>query len=576
MKLFRTSLFFIIYLLVLAPPASAQRGEFIEGLFRTIAEAQVEREQRRDLPADPRVDPRYRNTNDPRVLPNTNLPNTGPTRNVPVAPSSAAGNPNVISRAQVPSINVRSREAADFAQELVDFYVTVDGLVGELRTATTQNANLRPLLPSAYQISADSRTVIQSCDGIVVLDPIVPAFANLDSKWRQLSFNLRSMGGLSNNATQAIRRADQLVASMERRLKLGPQFDRLRLRDLMVVGSTCMDTLIDDIQLASIPSKQADELVRDCRVLQQQLLNQSQRVAEGSYEEVVSTFTDFAGAWSALGRRIGAIDDMHLHRRLDRIRECGNQTYALLWIPPPASSIDVRGASQRLERRVGEMLDQLTLRTMVALKPGDQPRVLESSRRLYDQCQQLETATARNAPPRELTAIFTGIDRDWSGLRASYQQMGTLPNGMLWEIDQVCEQMRSALNVSPSIGGAIDFEELLQSAASLQGAAEYFDADIDRFSRYVSNNAARQSLQDNSKDFFIHAKRIHSQLSGRANLPDLQREASHLVDGWEHLNNDLRDLARQGVPVRSAESLQRAHRDMAPFVAQLGAALLER
>ncbi len=542
----------------------AQRGELIESLFRTIAEAQLEREQQKERSTRPQQPP-------PRPPGNAARPT-----NVPIAPSPLPNGNPTIARAQVPTINVRSREAADFAQQLVDFYVTMERLVVDLREHSARNPNLRPLLPQAYRISADARTLIQSCDQLASLQPIVPAYAELDTRWRQLSFSLRSLDQLDEACQRSIRRGDQLVSAMERQLQMGPQFDRSRLRDLMIVGSTCMETLIDDLQLASIPSKQAEELTHDCRLLQQKLLSQAEHVAGGSYEDVVSRFSEFVGQWSSLGRRISAIDDRHLHRRLDRIRDVGNQTYALLWIPPPTTAVDVRAASLRLESNISNLLDQLTLRAMGTLRPTDQIRVMESSRRLYDQSRQLQTATARSAPVSELASIFKTVDRDWNSLRGSFLQMGTLANGVIFEIDKLCEQLRVALNVSAAGGAPVDLANLVQAAASLEGEAAYLDADIQRFSRYISSQPRRESLVDGSKDFYIHAKRLHSQLSARADFGELQREASHLMDGWEQLSREITDLQRNGIPTRSAESMQRAHREMVPFVAQLGAALLER
>ncbi|GAA5504659.1 hypothetical protein [Novipirellula caenicola] len=569
--LFRTlsPVFLFVLVSTTSRPAFAQRGELIESLFRTIAEAQLEREQRNRLPTQPpptqQVPPRSGNSN--------------PTTNVEIAPSpfpNRTGANRGNTTAQIPRINVRSREAADFAQELVDFYVTVDRLVIDLREHSVRTPNLRPLLPQAYRIAADARTLIQSCDNLASLQPIALPYSELDSQWRQLSFNLRSLDQLDSECSASIRRADQLVASMERRLGIGPQFDRSQLRDLMIVASTCMETLIDDLQLAAISRQEAETLTHDCRLLQQKLLSQARSVAEGSYEDVVSRFTEFVGQWSPLGRRVAAINDRHLNRRLDRIRDVANQTYALLWIPPPTSAVDVRAASVRLESNISNILERLTLRSMVALNPSEQIRVMESSRRLYEQCRQFETATARNASIRDLATTFKKIDSDWNSLRESYLRMGTLPNSAIVEIDSVCEQLRQALNVSPSSGSPVDLAGLIQAAASLEGHAEYLDADVQRFSRYITSQSRRSQLVDGSKDFYIHAKRLHSQLTARADFAELQREASHLMDGWQQLSNEINQLQRNGVPSRSAEMMQRAHREMVPFVAQLGAALLER
>ena len=560
------SLFAVV--LVPLPSAIGQRGEFIEGLFRTLSEAQAERQrleqQQRVPPAGP-------------ANPYGNPSGGTKTRSAPIT-ISPSNQPRFTTqnqrRASVPSIKVQTRQAADFAGELVDFYLTVDQLADQMQTESSRNLSLRSLLPETYRVEADARTLIQSCNGIASIQTIAPGFSDLDARWRQLSFGIRSLSGRSNAINQAVSRADQLAKSMERRLSIGPQFDRVKLRDLMIVGSTYMGVIIDDLEIASIPRSDSQQLIHDCRLLRQQLLAEAEHVAAGSYDQVVSRFTDFVAKWGQFSARIYAIDDIHLHRRLDRIREVGNETYALLWIPPSSSSLDLVASSKRLERRVSSLLDQLTLRTMVSLDSREQIRMLEASRRLYDQCRRLEDAVSRSAPVNESRPIFASIDREWNSLRGSYLNLGTLQQGTISEIDQLAGQLREFYGVLPSGDAPMDVTRLVSTAAAIESGAEYLKADIDRFARYFSSGSYRNSITDAVRDLHRHSRELHDELSGRVDIRDAQREADRLIHAWEDLDRDMKQINRSGLPVQAVDHLIRHQQELVPHIAAV-AVLLE-
>ncbi|TWT79952.1 hypothetical protein CA13_13630 [Planctomycetes bacterium CA13] len=564
-----------------AVPVQAQRGQFVEELFRTIAEAQLEREQRKRIEQEQRErEQRERERLQPPIA---DVPTPiQPRRDRGEGPRGdhdhEHGEPVT---AQLPAINVRSREAAGFAQDLVDFYATINSLVNDLRAASIQNPNLRPLLPDAYHVRADCRTLISNCDGLDSLATIEPVFSPLDACWRQLSFSLRAIGSLDGTCNELIRRADRLCLSMEKRFGVGPQFNRAELRDLMIVGSSYMETLIDDLELAAASRRQTAPLIHDIRLLKQQLLGQSGRLSQGNYDDVVAAFTDFAHQWGELSRRAYTVDDLHVHRRLDRIHEVGDQTYALLWLPPPTSTVDLQAAAQRLDRSFTSVMNRLTLATMVSLRSNDQRQLLEASRRLSDQCHQFENAAAQRSSLQELSGLFGGIDRDWSTLRGAYMQLGSLPRGAIFEVDQACGQIRGMLNIGPAVETGADLRSMLPSVAALEGGAEYLDADIQRFKRYFVSSSFRNSITDASRDVYSHAKRLNAELSqqldrGRVDIADLQREAGKMVDAWQQLSRDIEQIQNQGLPHRSAEGVKRARRDLAPYVAEIAAALLQQ
>ena len=538
-------------------PVTAQRGALIEDLFRTIAESQLERERQKRVERLENLQKRAEAVTE-RTQP---IP-------VPAPRSGRPGGPR--------SINTPSREVADFAQHLIDFSTVIHPLVDELRGGASNNPAIRQLLPGAYQIAADTSALIARCDGLRTIDPLIEPYSHLDAEWRHLSFQLRALQGLPNTCVSAVRRCDKLVGTMSDCLNLQPQFDRRGLHDQMIIASAHMQSLLDDLELARIDPRESKRLMHDVRLLRQLVLREADRVDDVSYDEAVTAFNDFTTRWSRFSEQVYRIKDPHLQRRLDRIRRCGDQTYELLWIPPPYDSSTLTATVRRLESECANLLDQLTIRAMVSLAAQDQVRLLESSRRMFRASRELSELTTRNASQAEIQRKFATIDQDWAFIQSACRSLPSMRRGTLAAIEYQCQELRGALGVSGTGAPTIVHEQLMQAAAALEGSAEYFEADLKRYERYLQPNSYRRSIMDSAHEFYQHAKDLHEELNNRAKLSRLQREAEKLLDGWQELTEDLSKIENHGLSSGRADRLRRAHQSLAPAVAQVSAALVER
>jgi hypothetical protein len=529
----------------------------IEELFRSVTQAQLEREKRKRIEREEEL--RRKPANDPgRIQP---IP-------VPRQRSGRGGAPR--------SINTPSREVADLAQHLIDFSGVINPLVAELRDAAPGNPAIRKILPDAYQIAADTNALIQFCDGMRSVGPLIEPYSELDARWRNLSFRLRALDGLSSGCRTGVRSCDKLVGIMSRHLDIQPQFDRHQLHDMLIIAGAHMQSLLDDLELARIDPRQARRLTHDLRLLRQRLLSDADRVDDVTYDEAVSSFSDFTARWGQFSEEVYAINDPHLQRRLDRIRRIGDQTYELLWIPPPYNASTLTASARRLEAECGKVLDLLTIRALVSLDPRDQIRLLESSRRMYRSSQEFTQLTAGNASRDDLQQRFAGIDQDWAYIQTTCRRLPSINLAQLAAIENQCEQLRGALGSSPAGGPTIGHEELVQAAAALEGSAEYFEADLKRYERYLRPSEYRASITSAAHEVYHHAKELHEALHQRDELSRVQSEADHILDGWQQLTKDLSDIEAHGLSERRAASLRRAHQNLAPFVAQIAAALLQR
>ncbi len=406
-----------------ASPVKAQRGSLIEDLFRTVTEAQFEREQRKRLEREQEF----------RRAPATS---PGRIQSIPLPPERRGRGDSAR------SINTPSREVADLAQHLIDFSGVINPLVAELRDAAPRNPAIRQLIPEAYQVAADTNSLIQRCDGMKTVEPLIEPYSELDARWRNLSFRLRALEGLSSGCRTGVRSCDKLIGTMSRHMNVQPQFDRHALHDMMIIAGAHMQSLLDDLELARIDPRDARRLAHDLRLLRQRLLGEADRVEVVTYDEAVVAFSDFSASWSQFSEQVYGINDPHLQRRLDRIRRIGDQTYELLWIPPPYNASTLTASARRLEVECGKMLDLLTIRSMVSLDPRDQIRLLESSRRMYTTSQELTKLTTANASREDLQERFGAIDQDWAFIQSTCRRLPTINRASLAAIESQCEQLR--------------------------------------------------------------------------------------------------------------------------------------
>ena len=567
-----------------ASTATAQNGKLIEGLFRTLAESQLEKERAKRAEAKKRppvLQPPGQSTFKPSKDPyqvrlpsgfGTPAPRTTPS----VKPPSRPRLPN----SPAGSINVRSREAADYANNLVAFNQSITPLINDLRQGAVKHPEIRALLPEVYKIAADGRALLQRCDGISSLNPIIKPYQSLDARWRKVSFALNSINGLSASCTNRIGQCDQHAVAMCKQLQIEPQFDRHALRNQMVIAATYMQTIVDDLELSSLPQAECHRLAHDCRLLRQRLIHAADHVDEVTYGEISQSFAGFVEQWGAFAQAVYSRGNPHLNRRLARVSECGDHVYAILWMAPPASFHDVVTVAHRLDSQVEALSGQITFRTIAKLPGQDQIRVLNATRQLYEQAVALERAAEAKANQAKLQQLFGAFDQTWASVQPDYHQISSVNRGILSEIDGACGELRSALGIS---GGAVPItaNQLVQSAAALEGTAEYINRELKRYERDLTPGSFRNSVTDAAREFYNHSKELHEEVSKPGRLTDsrylsrLQRETKRMLEGWDQLVKDLGRIEQHGLPRNVAFQLKRAQRDITPFVAQVAAALLE-
>ena len=554
----------ILFVSLFAPSvACAQRGALIEDLFRSMAEQRMQMERAKQKAE------RERNATRPTIKPSVDpydvkLP-AGFNR--PTAPNPAPA-----------KISVRSKQVANFADQLITFDRNARLLLNDITKAAPNNASLRRLLPLGHRVSASSRELIRSCDGLASLDPLSAPYRELDSQWRQLAFNLGSVPGLSPNCTSYISQCNNTCKLMAQQLNITAQFDRKALRDVMIQASSYMLALEDDLRIIFPDEQRCRKLTHDVRLLRQQLLREADRVSSVGYNEISSRFQRFANQWRTFKSQVYAINDPHLHRRLDRISECGAETYKLLRIAPPPSAQDFSSAIHRIEHGLENIMEQLNFRSMIQLQPVEQNDLLSVCRQLTAQIRRLKEFEDENYNPDRLRSTFETIDQGWASLQRYFDRMPTVNRGTISEIDRACVELRNGLGIGDTTQSISD---LRQAAAALEGTAEYLKRELSEVQRKLSPNDFRRTTVDAANELYVHSRELHELLDRPGRLSDqryfekLAREAERMLEGYDELAQKLAQIGRQGLSSQEAGRLRGILRQANPFVAQIAAALLQ-
>ena len=553
---------------------SAQDGSFVEGLFRTIAEAQLEREQRKRREAESAL----RRVNPPQSS-RTPLP---PGR----VPSPGVGNPSLgpygrpVAIRPIPTPpNARvpgslEPQVQRFSDALTGLIQEIKFLTSDLRQTAASNPNARTLLPQAYQLTAQAEAMLATVLGTGSLSFAGQSYQSFDAALRQLSFQVRSAVRLDPEAESHLKNADRYLATMSRQLGTDIQVDRHALHDKMIIAATHMEALLDDLPLTrGVSHDQRRTLGHDGRLLRQAILQEADHVEEISYEQMTTGFHHFAINWRAYAARIAQLNDPHLDRRLDRIAECGEQTYALLLMTPPVDEAELQASCSRLHRLGGTLLDQLTLRAMSRMSPSLRSRVSEMSREFDDATHDLHDLAKRNASRDQLAAAFSRADAVWGGLGPSLAKISTIDLASVSNVDRECDLLRRGFGGAVTTGRTVPYENLIEIAASLEGTAEYLESEIKRVDRFIEPSSLRRDLLRASDDFHDASKELHAKLYDRRDLSDVRRDGQRMAESWQRLAVAINAVNAKGGAGGRGRRIALTMRDLQPKVASMAAAL---
>ncbi|MDA8967891.1 hypothetical protein N9F76_01215 [bacterium] len=457
-----------------------------------------------------------------------------------------------------------------------------------LRDDSLRNPAIRKVLPVANRLSSEARMVFQQGTDNSVASDVVESYGRLDRDWRQLEFQLRGLGGVSGDAFEAMHQCEQLVSRMSRQLALVPQFDRGKLRNLLLVVGSKLETLGDDLRFADIADGAiadgaiadgaiADgarhELARALRLLRQDALNLVDRVEVFQQQDVVLGLRNLNNRWWQIAPTLRGIADAHVQHRVQGVTECFRRAHALLWIDLPTDARVLPAIASRLVvhcRLVVAVLNESLANPDQLV--GTEP-IMRVAQQLLGDSEALSAQISRSVSAESSRRVFLEVERGWSELRKQLVDGGLVGRRMVAAIDDELLRLRTSLRIERNTQEPVDQRHLLRTAAAIESTAEFIDADFQRYSSLLTPLTFRTTALSASSAFLQSAKLFHQLLDQQADAVTVIRAGAAMQENWKRLSQSLSQVQLHGVSPQRARNLMQDQRELVEYMSEISTAL---
>jgi hypothetical protein len=379
-------------------------------------------------------------------------------------------------------------------------------------------------------------------------------YPDFDRDYRQFSFELRSVPGVSQACRDSIAQCDSLINRMGRHYSVVPQWNRARFTEIVVMAEVYLQTMIDDLQIGTLNQNQCRQLCRDLQMLVVRLQSLRPNLQVIQYDQLASEFNGFTAEMTTMSREIRELRDPHLDRRLDRLRELADECYALLWMPAPVEQTSIVESAMRIETAVDELRDCLKSRSIREAPRDIQQKIDELSRIIDKNAHQLTEEIKHHPDDPSIPEHLQSIDAASLELMQYLAQLPGLHQSHLATIRDEIGRLLMVYRV-PQARDALNYDVLRSMASTLEGTSEYLKADLARYQRYLTPASFGVSILRAADDFYRASRSFHEAVDERRNLDELARSRTTLIGAWQNLDAMMTDLPQHGLAVNRASSL---------------------
>lgn len=552
----------------LASEAVAQRG-FVEGLFRTIAEAQLERNRAN-----------FERSNSPQPIPprQIDVGRVTPSSQSRLGPIGTGEND--FSRVEVQRIerlpfDARPRIDSQFGgSNSTEIWLTLvrmlESLNANLRREATVNANLRSVIPDTFRIAAQARSLAGlSQSGRE--DQISANYPSFDQAYRAISYTVRSSAGVSTETRQLVREGDRLAGQLSRLYGVEPQWNKQRFDDIVLTSQTHLRTLLDDLELISLSESNRRNLTHDLRLFIQQLIEVRQRTASMSYTNAAEAFANFTADTAPTFAALRRLRDPHIDRRLDRLAELADETYGLLWMTAPVTSDSLIDSASRLEIASVELQQSLSASVLRSVERRNRDRIEDLVRDIDRNAHDLIDRFRDDRSGRSGIDLVGRIDAASAELEGLVRYLpGNHHQPLALVRSEIATIGRATGTPSATVAGVAS---LLPAAATLEGSAEAIRDELRRIDRYLQPSSYRGEMRRASDDFYRASREVHEAIADRRDAETVVRRAKELIQPWQTLSSGIEILRRSGARDSQARLIEQYRDALLPAIGDIAAVL---
>lgn len=445
-------------------------------------------------------------------------------RRVPVGganPAAVRGTPTNEIRLLKPLIREFSDEVSQLGYELND----------ELRRLPT----IRPLLTDALTVSALAVTLDRLVQTNNDHNLIMNELRKLNASWRELSYRLGNVRGLSRATTDRVTSLNLISDDIEKSIGINPQFKRQDLLEKSYSLAQDLRNLTEDVQ-ADLGPREAQGFLLSLNRARQVILNIASMLEQTNVDSelIVSEYKRFQSLWYPERVKLQAYNNSYLERSLRRITQTDGEIHQLLLLPTKVDSQQLIYLTSALRKDIDQFFDRTSLKLLMSMPQAS--RVPGVASEFYGVCEHFIDEVQSNASRDQLIDSFRYIeDAQYNFSDVFHNVPSNEALAALQQIEQTIATLSSALQVSRDTfdrQGAID---LLSGVESEISQLEYAASTWLSRDRQPFANACLQSIRTMRQQ----AAQLNSELVRGGDTQQYGRQAEELYNTWRTVYNYL-------------------------------------
>ncbi|QDT63046.1 hypothetical protein [Calycomorphotria hydatis] len=432
----------------------------------------------------------------------------------------------------LPSFDV-DRNRVDITKlqtELTKFSRTSSDLYDELDRGIRVVPEIRPHIGDMLKVRARSRLLAQRVDGFGGLEEYKSDIQGLDRDWRQLSYDLRAIRGMSRTAVRYIDELDAANDAIGQSLQISPTLD---YRELVITTAelrASMSNLLDDIEIELGRTAEARRLQLQASQTQQQASHLAGLALEqASSDQLISEFKRFERDWTELNNGLRSYNNRYVERSARRVMESSQETRQLLLIPQEIDRAELVYLTRNLERDTNDFFDRAPLRILMRLPESEQ--ALATADQFYGVLENYIDLVERNEEVDDLVEAYSYIDDAWTSFERVFRPINSE------DAQQVLNSVEvSILDLQQSmlIEQSFDRHTAMELAAELENLAGHLDQDVRRWLSRSNPSYRHEALRDVSS-FVTGSQSLHESLVTEGSIQEARRQASQVWDDWRRV-----------------------------------------
>jgi len=469
-----------IILIPVIAQAQERRGEFVQGLLKSLIESQLEQQD-------------HRNTPQPRV-------------------------PQV--NGDLAEFRVSSRELRDNTARLFT----------AVQKEVPNSPAMRNHLHGAMDLHAAADVLYRQSARATKTSEVHQNLAAFDQKWRVFSYRLREESRIPVSCLRLVKSMDGQSTALCKTVGIQPQIDRAALSRTADTLTTELRHLVETIDLELGRTQQCRDLtIQGQRNVQLARLISIAVTSRRDNDSIVRAFKQWHASWQQFSAALYTLNNRHLERDIQHVDEEDREMHALLWLPLPIDYGQLSHLNALLMKDVDRLFDAVSLNTLLSLRTSQ--NVLTTSSEFYGLCEHFTHVIEDKEPMDHMVGDFQDLERSWPQLAGCFKSSHK-PEVVqaIRSIDQTFVSLREALRIRPDNNADL----ALQVTTALDVLGQQLNRELNgrifRRSRYPDDFV--KGINTELATFHSQMEVIEQALAQNAPLPALRNPCRESLRTW--------------------------------------------